>query len=93
MAKIPVTYSLVVALVWLGVMCPLADAFAVKRGSSTRNENALYKVSERCLQQLDDCDPYSDHCCPGMSCVNRVGGFCINGVERCFCIPDSYGRM
>ncbi|KAI0239667.1 hypothetical protein LSAT2_009629 [Lamellibrachia satsuma] len=93
MAKITVASLLILALLWTGSVRPLADAFAMKRGGSKLNENAIYKVTNDCLQQLDDCDPYSDVCCAGMSCVNRVGGFCINGVERCFCIPDSYGRL
>ena len=50
----------------------------------------------QCLYQAQKCHPFMDQCCPGMTCLNLIRGFCVYGREMCICQPqrlyDSFYR-
>ena len=51
-----------------------------------------YFLFWQCLWQMDECNPYEDVCCKGMKCANAIGSYCRIGVEKCYCVPISYGK-
>nr|AHB62377.1 CLCCY neuropeptide precursor [Platynereis dumerilii] len=81
------------------VLCALLlIALASSRPSATNQEEevdqanvARLKRRTKCGFQLEACDPYENSCCPGMKCANLFGGYCLSGIEKCMCLPTSYG--
>ncbi|ELU16055.1 hypothetical protein CAPTEDRAFT_199847 [Capitella teleta] len=77
-----------------------------KRHVDTRDASWTWAMSKRpriakskhvCLSQAAECHPFLDKCCPGMSCMNLIRGFCIYGRETCICqsrrLHDSFYRV
>jgi len=64
-----------------------------RRIINARRRLLQYNSFQKCLYQMDSCNPYHDRCCSGMKCANIIGGFCLKGAEKCICVPEGYGDI